>query len=467
MLQHDFARVLPPVRAAWLAVTIACCPALAADYAAEFERLQRGPQYAADVPRGLQYRKHQPGDGETEYQYAVRIPKDYTPERRWPVHFLLQGGLEYRSRGMEESEVERLDRFTVPGTISVYPSAWRHRMWWHKGQNENLMGILNALKREYNVDENRVFVQGASDGGSGALYVASHYPTAFAGFVSLIGSIRVLHPGNDTHGMTFLSNFAKPIYALNTNRDRLYPARQQEEIIDTIKEFGGDVTWVVKKGKHNLFWYDSVRDDTLEFVDNTAREPYPDHLRWQVDAQTEFRRLHWLIAGEVIDEDKEGLVDVQKRDNDIFLASVNMKDVTLLLSTEHFDFNRNIRIWVDRTPVFNQPIAPSAQTLNEWHEIDRDRSMLFAAELRVGLAEQANRKPRFIGRAHLPPQNFRSNLLDQIQHHNLPRVRIEVSKRGIIRGDRLNRGADRQLDKLEPGFRRVNCRSTRRDLATR
>lgn len=359
------------------------------DYRAEFERLKRGRDFAADPPTGIVFREHRPEGEDITFPYAFHIPKSYAPDRKWPVHFFLHGGVRYKGKGVDEADLERFEGFTIPGSISVYPRAWKQQTWWEKGQVSNIKAILETLKAEYNIDENRVTVQGVSDGGTGALYIASHYPTPFAGFVALIGSIRVLNPGNDTYGMTFHNNFtARPIYALNTTRDPLYPAREQEKIVETIQEFGGDLKWVVKSGKHNLEWFGEVRDEIQAFAGSAVRNPYPDHLRWQVDANTEFRRLNWIIAGDVIDAGSDGIVDIRKKDNDIFLASVNVKDVTLLLSTEHFDFSREIRIWVDQTPVFARIIAPSVKILRKWFDIDQDRSMLFAAELRVALAEE-------------------------------------------------------------------------------
>ena len=44
---------------------------------------------------------------------------------------------------------------------------------WSDQQTERPCGaILEDVKREYNVDENRVVVSGVSDGGTGAYYIA-------------------------------------------------------------------------------------------------------------------------------------------------------------------------------------------------------------------------------------------------------------------------------------------------------
>ena len=55
--------------------------------------------------------------------------------------------------------------------IYVLPAAWNDAPWWSDAQVDNLRGILDAVKRTYNVDENRVVLSGVSDGGTGAYFV--------------------------------------------------------------------------------------------------------------------------------------------------------------------------------------------------------------------------------------------------------------------------------------------------------
>ena len=64
----------------------------------------------------------------------------------------------------------------------------------------NLVEILDATKRAYNVDENRVVVSGVSDGGTGAYWVAMRETTPFASFLPLNGYWMVLASGDIDDG---------------------------------------------------------------------------------------------------------------------------------------------------------------------------------------------------------------------------------------------------------------------------
>jgi hypothetical protein len=66
-------------------------------------------------------------------------------------------------------------RVVGPGTVGaltgveqiyIVPYSWDAAPWWSDDQLLNLSAILDAAKRTYNIDENRVVVSGVSDGGT-------------------------------------------------------------------------------------------------------------------------------------------------------------------------------------------------------------------------------------------------------------------------------------------------------------
>lgn len=393
MLAHRLAILFHLIASVLCVFAISSCTVIYASeaYWAEYESIYKTIKATKEFPAATQtepvYLSHQPADA-TTFHYVIVPPENYSEKTSWPLIFFLHGGVKNSLSKISDRVVERFEKYKFPGFIYVYPSAWSAKTWWDSGQSENITEILNTVKREYNIDSNRVYMQGVSDGGSGAFYFASHLPTAFAGFVPMIGSVRVLSPANNTFGTTYLTNFTnKPLYVVNTVRDSMYPAKQQRKKMKTIQELGGDLTFRELSGKHNLEWYEDERDKIQNFLGNTIRNPYPDHLQWQVDKDTPFQRIHWLIAGRPIDPDKNSAIEVHKRDNDIFVAPINMDTCNLLLSTEHLDFSKNIRIWVNRTLVYDDLVIPDVATLKKWHAIDQDRNMLFAKEIKLVLSE--------------------------------------------------------------------------------
>src|ERR1043166_4339893 len=100
--------------------------------------------------------------------------------------------------------------------IYVVPYSWVDSPWWSDDQVGNLRNILDALKRSYNVDENRVVVSGVSDGGTGAYYIGMRDTTPYASFLALNGFIMVLANGESDDGRIFPNNLRnKPMFVVN------------------------------------------------------------------------------------------------------------------------------------------------------------------------------------------------------------------------------------------------------------
>ena len=187
-------------------------------------RVRHGRAYEADVPRGLQFGRHRTFDG-IDHEYAFVIPKDYDPSRPYQVRFQLHGGIA-RAR---PPVVNRIRVDALPSgveEIAVFPGGWVRSLWWSATQVDNLARILDRLKRTYNIDENRVYLTGISDGGTGVYYMAFRDPTPWASFLPLIGNMVVLGtPAVRAEGEIYPGNAVnKPFYVVNTGRDRLYPA---------------------------------------------------------------------------------------------------------------------------------------------------------------------------------------------------------------------------------------------------
>src|SRR6185436_2666760 len=101
--------------------------------------------------------------------------------------------------------------------IAVHPSGYAEAEWWFANQMANYDEILDRLKRNYNVDENRIHLMGVSDGGTGVYFVGLKDPTPWSVFFPLNGFLRVLsNPLTRADGELFTTNLTnRPIYAVN------------------------------------------------------------------------------------------------------------------------------------------------------------------------------------------------------------------------------------------------------------
>ncbi|MEO1081218.1 MAG: hypothetical protein AAFY29_16785 [Pseudomonadota bacterium] len=348
----------------------------------EIRSLQSFP---SDAARGRVKKSHKIEGFDPTFHYTIVVPETYDPTQKTDLHIYLHGGVGISSNRISNRKINRLKRLRVEDSISVYPSAWSAAKWWYESQTKNIVRIINAVKDDYNVDENRVFLHGLSDGAGGVYYFASHLPTPFAGFVALVGSPHVLRPKHNVFGTTFAGNLVnKPIFAINTEDDHLFPAKSVEKLFEAVNSSGGDITFYAMPGDHfGMPWLSKRKNEYESFVADNSRNPYPDTLFWQIDEQSEFHRIHWLVVHDSQGGDTESAVVAEKNGNAVYLSSKNVAAVTLLISPDHFDLDENIQVWSNRELVFDARVMPDVRVLEKWFELDRDKSMLFASEILV------------------------------------------------------------------------------------
>lgn len=121
---------------------------------------------------------------------------------------------------------------------------------------------LDELKRRYHVDDNRVYLTGISDGGTGAYFMAFRDTTPWASFLPLNGHMMVLanpdtgadgelHPGNAVN---------KPFFIVNGGQDRLYPTRSVEPYVGHLRKIGTTVVYHPQPNAgHNTEWWPAER----------------------------------------------------------------------------------------------------------------------------------------------------------------------------------------------------------------
>src|SRR5262249_16407424 len=153
--------------------------------------------------------------------------------------------------------------------------------WWGNDQLLNVRESLDLVKRQYNIDENRVVLSGVSDGGTGAYYVAMRDTTPFAAFLPLNGFWGVLANHDlQVDGPLYPGNLRnKPFFIVNGERDPLYPTSIVEPAIEHYKRIGVTVDYRPQAGAgHNTQWWPRVKESFDAFGRAHPRAALPDTL---------------------------------------------------------------------------------------------------------------------------------------------------------------------------------------------
>ncbi len=135
-----------------------------------------------------------------------------------------------------------------------------------------IMGEIQAAQKQFNIDANKIFVSGFSDGGSGVLYLAMNQASSFAGFLAMNGSLKVaeqlgyypLFPEN-------MNN--KPLYIINTDKDMLYPISQILPTVDYLKQYNNQIIFKQVKGNHEMGYLKDESASIIDFIQKNSLSP--------------------------------------------------------------------------------------------------------------------------------------------------------------------------------------------------
>jgi len=146
--------------------------------AAMIRMLEQGNDYLAAQQGMCWGAYYSPADGSGQ-SFVIGLPPDYNPQKRYPLMLYLHG-----SGGVFSPECGRLP---IRDYIEVQP--WgRGAGTGYRALGENdILEVINFMKTWYRIDDDRVYINGMSMGGSGAWRLASCFPDIFAAAAPMCG----------------------------------------------------------------------------------------------------------------------------------------------------------------------------------------------------------------------------------------------------------------------------------------
>jgi dienelactone hydrolase len=387
------------------------------DFDAIYARLKTGRPYGKEKTGELALRF--PASAGVLFDNYVEVPAEYTPDRKWQVRVQLHGGVSrppsatVRGGSLEEegaaqgggapslARPRRENRIRGESQIYVHPNGFAGSEWWHVTQVDNILRLVDRIKRRYNVDESRIYLTGISDGGTGAYYMAMKDPTVWSAFLPLNGSIKVLsNPSVRADGELFATNLTnRPFYIVNGEKDPLYPVPHVATHVDAFKQLGVSLVFRPQANAgHDTSWWPYERSLFEQYVKQKPREVQPARVSWQTERTDRFNRADWLVIDTLgmgtVDTDFEpldifdhrrpsGRVDVARDGNTFVARTRGVREFTLLLSPEAVDFSQAVVVRVNDRVAFEGAVRRDAATLLKWAARDNDRTRLYGAELKI------------------------------------------------------------------------------------
>ena len=230
--------------------------------------------------------------------YFIHIPQNYDHANPAPLLVYLHGGVgrkEFIEDFLEYThEVTALFPKEVQNNwFFLFPEGNQYTIWWELVGMENIKTQIRNLKENYNINDNRIYMTGFSDGGSASFHFALTDPNLFAAFYPLNGFISV--GSRVTQKPAYLPNMQnRHSRAINTDEDSLYPSSDMRLLMELSLLAGADLLYKEYWGIGHDFTYADVDIPIMvEDMKNHARDIFRSEILWE-SSIPEFSRCDWL-----------------------------------------------------------------------------------------------------------------------------------------------------------------------------
>lgn len=347
--------------------------------------------------------------------FLVYIPKNYQPDRATPLYLFLQGAVSNRSGFSTKGDPTVFDKGVMEKPIEqnafiLYPFARKDINWlYHPAAFQAILDEIAFIKSLYNIDDNKVYATGHSDGGRGVFWLALNRPAPFAAFLGLNYFPSVLL------GNTTLANLrnANRFYGISGTNDNLFKKDLVNGIYEYSRAIGANWYNQFLPGGHGLPY---ETPSPVRFIYDTLirqnRNAFPHQLQWQTD-NTLNGRYYWMeitqldtmasaaswqltynptVPGKDGKKDslnynrrRSGAITASIQENKVYIKTSRVKEFTFYAYPELVDMSKPITFYINEKPAYTVRLQPDKEVLLQDFLKNKDRRLLPAARINIVL----------------------------------------------------------------------------------
>ena len=337
------------------------------------------------------------------YTYALYVPKKFSNDMPMIVIMHGMGG---SGANTIQAWIKRLeDKFII--LCPTYPMG----AWWSKNAESLVIKLINENRNKYDVDPDKIFLSGLSNGAIGAYILGMFYPDRFAGIIPIAGGIT-------KRLMSFLINLNNtPTYIIQGEFDPMFPIELTRRTYKILSDFKSPVIYQEHKergaahGGH--FLPESKVPALVEWLTRQKRNPSPKVVRITRE-ENHMKRVYWariskglkLAALQIPGPEMEPLnihdgkiatlFAIDKGNNRFVVRGKNVIEFEMFFSSDQIDFEKPVVVTFqsiqdqknklvpgEKFVVFNKKIKKDSSVLLYGFKEFRDQSLLFDAKITV------------------------------------------------------------------------------------
>lgn len=349
-----------------------------------------------------------------EIPFLLYIPKNYHPNRKTGLYTYLHGAvvnkLEFpeAANAINGPEASMIRDQLKDNYFILYPLGKRNFGWVYQQEAfETILKQISYVKSRYNIDDERVFLGGHSNGGSGSFWFAMKKPSSFAGFFAF-NFLPASYSSNTT--LRNLDN-SWNFFGLSGKEDKTFPATLVENIYTTAQAAGTKWKNGFLEGGHLLPF---EKSDSITFIfqkiASQKREQFPKNVIWETD-DVRNGKVNWIeitkldtltsrspwhvdIVPSMVKENKvkipfnrnkTGSLRAQIKGNDVYVETSCIKEVKLYVYEGMFETKKNIRVHINGRLLFDSPVALKNSVILQEFLKNKDRTQILTNVITIPL----------------------------------------------------------------------------------
>lgn len=353
--------------------------------------------------------------GEMEMPY-VFVAKGEKPAAGWPLFISMHGGGQYHGPKKDkpgphgwavntrewQTQMQLSAMVYKPAGLYFVPRMADDNLgrWWHKHNIELFTRMISRAILYNEVDPNKVYLMGISQGGYGSCHLAPYMADLFAAAGPMAGGMMTV-----TENLRNLP-FRSDIGEFDTAYKRIIFAKELHAKIDAHRKEdpeGYENILAIQEGKGHGIDYSL----SPSWLNEHTRNPYPDRVVWRSrDKQGLYREsFYWISLCKVPERGEISLVatlDKEKNSVEVTAEEVipgkekgekptrrplSSSDVLVHLNDELLDLDREVTVTFNGKPVFQGMVQRDQGTMMRNLVKRGDPNYAFPAEVRIKTSE--------------------------------------------------------------------------------
>lgn len=359
----------------------------------------------------------------TKNAFLVHLPKNYNPEKKYPLLFFLHGAVksnalvDFQPVGLNLGEWNRYyTKYAEQNdVILVFPKGSRQYNWMLPDDGFFMIPeMLKLIKKGINVDDNKVFISGHSNGATGSFSYLMKQPTQFAGFYGFNTYPKVFTGG------TFVENIKNRSFInFSTDEDYYYPPNANDDLTKLMIEIKADY----KEYRYNGFphWFPQFNESEPAYkilfkdLKERKRNPFPKEISWELDdekygnidwlsdikldtlsakldwhKERNFKITKWLDYAEkdslIVQKVDKNAFDFPRKsgkirgkyDNNIFrIETSSIESFSINISPEMVNLKKKVKVYVNGKLHFNEKVKYNRKFMLQNFDNSQDREQIW------------------------------------------------------------------------------------------